>query len=190
VEGHGDDASVRILLQRIWSEVLKSGHAQVLKAIRWPKSKLVQPYELLRAVDLAALKVRTIESPDPRLILILLDADKDAPCLLGPELLETARRAHADLDIACVVANVEYETWFVASAPSLNEYIEIEQSEMPVDPEGSRLGKGWVQAHFKGIKYSETIDQPRMTAAMDLTRCLKLSPSFAKLCRDLSARSL
>jgi hypothetical protein len=83
-----------------------------------------------------------------------------------------------------VLAKIEYETWFVAAAESLRDYLDITES-VPDHPETS-AGKGWVQARFRGTKYSETIDQVRMTAAMDLSRCREGSPSFDKLCREIA----
>ena len=44
------------------------------------------------------------------------------------------------------------------------------------------------QRRFKGVKYSETVDQPAMTRAMNLAQCRLRSPSFDKLCRDLQGR--
>lgn len=189
VEGHGEDNAVRILLQRIWMELLGGEYIDVLKPLRVSKLKLVQPRELSRTVELAVrnLRLKPLASRDPEMVLILLDADEDAPCLLGPRLLEIARAQRFDSNIACVVANVEYETWFVASAPSLTGYLNLSRDEaLPDAPEVARLGKGWIQR--RRIKYSETVDQPAMTRAMDLTLCRSKSPSFDKLCRDLDAR--
>jgi hypothetical protein len=36
--------------------------------------------------------------------------------------------------------------------------------------------------------YAETVDQPRLTAAMDLQMCRERSKSFDKLCRELEKR--
>lgn len=58
---------------------------------------------------------------------------------------------------------------------------------MPQDPESQRLGKGWIERRFKGVKYSERVDQPKMTAKLDLNMCRDNSPSFDKLCRELEA---
>jgi len=189
VEGHGEDNAIRILLQRVWMELLGGEYIDVLKPLRVSKLKLVQPRELVRSVELAVrnLRLRTPVSGDPAMVLILLDADQDAPCLLGPRLLEIARAQRADADIACVVANVEYETWFVASAQSLTDYLNVSRDNvLPDAPETARLGKGWIQRRRN--KYSETLDQPAMTRAMDLALCRSKSPSFDKLCRDLEAR--
>lgn len=192
VEGHGEFQAIRSLLNRLWTEQLGGEHMDVLQPIRRPRSQLGTKEGLSRAISLAVLKLTAGQpSPDPCLILVLLDRDPDRkpPCVLGPELLEQARAARPDFDITCVLANTEYETWFVAAADSLTDYIQMLPGEsVPRSPEETGLGKSWVQRHFKGIKYSETVDQPAMTARMDLTLCRQRSPSFDKLYRELKKR--
>jgi hypothetical protein len=88
------------------------------------------------------------------------------------------------------VANVEYETWFVAAAESLGKYLQLRPAEsVPDAPEDQRCGKKWVETRFRGPKYSETQDQPAMTAAMDFSQARSRSPSFDKLCRELAQRA-
>ena len=188
VEGHGEQASaVRSLLTRVWTELLPGTYIDVLQPIRRPKSKLIQADELLRAVDLADLKLRETPLFRRQLILVLLDADMDAPCILGPRLLEivTERRAH--LDVSVVVANVEFETWFVAAAQSLSRYFDLAATPLSADPEVVRQGKATVRRLMHG-RYGETIDQPRLCSAMDLRLCRTRSASFDKLCRELEKR--
>ena len=187
VEGHGEQASISTLLTRLWI-YLGGQHLDVLRPIRLPRGKVTQPRELARAVDLAVLKLRDGDVGQPGLVLIVMDADRDLPCALGPELLASARKSRTDIDIACVIANVEYETWFVAGAESLGEDLEIESGQIPEEPEKMRCGKGWVEGRIRASKYSETIDQPGMTARLDLELCRRRSPSFDKLCRELEAR--
>lgn len=92
----------------------------------------------------------------------------------------------SDIEIACVIAKVEYEMWFVAAANSLRDLLTISPDEnIPLDPEADRLGKSWVADRFHAAKYSETVDQPRLTARMDLMDARQNSPSFDKLCREL-----
>jgi len=62
VEGHGEDLAVRILLRRLWTELLGGEHIEVLKPIRSSRTKLIQTPELERAVDLAVLKLRSASS--------------------------------------------------------------------------------------------------------------------------------
>jgi hypothetical protein len=91
--------------------------------------------------------------------------------------------------MACVLANVEYETWFAAAAESLTKYLDLPAGFTASEsPEDARHGKAWVKHYFRGTKYSETQDQPGMTAAMDLALCRRRSPSFDKLCRELEQR--
>lgn len=189
VEGHGEVASLPILLERIWFELIQGEYIAILRPpIRQPKGRLVQNKDdaLVKAVGLAAAKLRaSSHEVDTELVLVLIDADKDLPCVLGPQLLKTAREARRDKAIACVVANIEYESWFVAAAESLTDYLNLSEIEVPKDAEGGRHGKGWIEGRFKGVKYSETIDQPRMTSKLDLRTCRDRSPSFDKLCREL-----
>jgi hypothetical protein len=189
VEGHGEYESIRALLTRIWSELLDGAQIEVLRPIRHKRHQLVREAELRRAVDLAAKKLLAYlpEPAVPSLILVLLDADEDKPCQLAPTLLAWARAARSDMDIVCIVANVEYETWFIAAAESLSDYLDLD-SAIPDQPETARLGKGWIERRFRGTKYSETQDQPAMTAVMDLALCRARSPSFDKLCRELESR--
>lgn len=191
VEGHGEVPSVRILLERIWYELLQGEFIEVLQPIRQPRGRLASNKEgaLEKALNLAAGKLRARSGlQHPKLILILLDRNTDLPCQLAPSLLQIAHACRADQDVACVIANVEYETWFVAAAASLSEYLDLSKdASLPETPEKFGSGKAWIEQRFKG-RYSETVDQPRLTARMDLHACRSRSLSFDKLCRDLEAR--
>ena len=190
VEGHGEVNAIRILLRRIWMELLGGEYIDVVRPIRWARSKLLKEEELTRAVELALLNLASgIRGGDPAMVLVLLDAEGGAACVLGPELLGFAKRARPDADLSCVLAVVEYETWFVAAADSLRDYLRILPTDaIPDAPEESRSGKGWIERRFRGTKYSETVDQPKMTDAMNLSVCRERSPSFDKLCRELEKR--
>lgn len=186
VEGHGEQASVRILITRVWTELLGGEYVEVLSPIRMPRSKLVRPDELRRAIGIAQAKLAHVRNDEHGMILVLFDADDDRPCVLAPRLqLEIGDRS--DVDVALVIANVEYETWFVSAAESLESYLGAGVIP-PGDPEGVRAGKGWIQAHVRARKYAEPIEQPRMTAAMDLALCRARSGSFDKLCREFEKR--
>ena len=144
--------------------------------------------DLEKAVGLAFYKL--VQAGGKGLILILVDAEEDCQKLgpLGPLLLERAKKARGDADIACVIANVMYETWLVAAAESLGKYLDLGGVAVPADPEGERCGKGWIKQRMKSGKYTETADQAALTAAMDLRLCRKRCCSFDKLCRELKAR--
>ena len=163
VEGQGELDCIGILLRRIWSDLVGGDYIDV-KSVRQMRSRLyngeiVNQDGIRRAVGLAYEKLQLMPFPDdPALVLILIDADDDKPCELGPKLLRAAQVSHSHIRVACVVANVEYETWFVAAAESLADFLELSAGFPGVsDPEGSRLKKGWVDERFRDGSYSETI---------------------------------
>ncbi len=123
-----------------------------------------------------------------RLVLILIDSEGKCPKKLEPELVAWANEARSDADIACVLPHPMFETWFVAAASSLagNSGFPADLT-VPDDPEGNKLGKGWIKKKLSR-KYSETADQPRFAAKIDLALCRQNSPSFDKLCRELEKR--
>jgi hypothetical protein len=190
VEGHGEYESIRILLTRIGAELLDGAYLDVLRPIRHKRGQLAQHEKLSNAIQLAALKLADAASDPMRaLILVLADADEDLPCVLAPKMLQWAKNAQPGSDIACVLANPEYETWFVAAAESLQGHLNLPVDfTAPDDPEREHCGKHWVERNFRGAKYSETQDQASMAAKMDLTLCRKRSRSFDKLCRELEKR--
>lgn len=189
VEGHGEDASLRTLLQRMGSELFNA-YIEVSRPIRGKRMKLIRLGELERNIGHAIRRLREVESEDPAVVLVLLDADNDLPCQLGPAILGMAQAARSDIDVFCVIANVEYETWLVAGADSLQDDLDLSQDrEIPRDPEARRLGKAWIQQRFRTRpRYSPTAHQPSMTSRMDLRLARERSPSFDKLCRELEKR--
>lgn len=189
VEGDGEYACIRILLERVWYEVVGGEYIEVIRPVRQSRGKLLQEAELRRFVRLASgLLNEAPASDDPALVLILVDSERDCPKLVGPKLLAIGREVDPRVDVACVLAHVMYETWFVASAGSLGAYLECDPEAEPTDPEGAELGKSWIEKHFRFPKYRETQHQPAMTRAMDLAACRSRSPSFDKLCRELEKR--
>lgn len=192
VEGHGENAAVPILLRRIWVELLGGEFVDVMRPIREKRDRLVADRfeNLCNAVDLAVGKLRAAGADEcPGLVLVLVDAEEARSCQLGPSLLEHAKACRPDVDLTCVVATPCFETWFIAAASSLAEHLDTSGDvTLPESPEQDGLGKGWIKQRIRRAKYSETVDMPRLTAAMDLKLCRSQSPSFDKLCRELEAR--
>jgi hypothetical protein len=189
VEGHGEYEAIRKLLERIWHEVLGGDVIEVLRPFRQPQGNLLMEDDLKKAVDAIKIKLGPDHSNEPRkLVLILFDAEDRCPRDLAPRLLDWARESRSDADIACVLPNPMFETWFVAAAASLSGVNGLANPlAAPEDPEGNRLGKGWLKKQLPR-KYSEPIDQPRFASKMDLHECRAKSPSFDKLCRELEKR--
>ena len=190
VEGQGDEAAVRLLLQRVWTELLGGEYLEVVKPIRRSRGLLLgqDSGDLEKSIRFALLK---LEQYGGGLVLILIDAEDDCATYgpLGPLILQRALKLRSDIDIAVVIANVMYETWFVAAASSLTDYLDLpDEASIPANPEEERAGKGWIKQRIKSGKYSETADQSALTAKMDLALCRSRSPSFDKLCRELEKR--
>jgi len=117
VEGHGECESVPILIRRIANRFDPGLDVQLPHPIRIPKSKLLRPGELEKAVRLAAARSKADGG-----ILVILDSDDDCPATLAPDLLARMRAKRGDLPSAIVLANKEFESWFLASAQSLRGY--------------------------------------------------------------------
>ncbi|MBI2395733.1 MAG: DUF4276 family protein [Deltaproteobacteria bacterium] len=149
--------------------------------LRVHRQKLPKPGELERAVELMARKVG-----DGGKLLIVLDADSDCPATLAPALLSRARAQRADRDIAIVLAKREYEAWLVTAAHSLRGFRTLgREIEAPPDAEALPSPKGWLGSRMKA-GYSETIDQPALTAAFDVDAARR-APSFDKFVRDVAS---
>ena len=183
VEGSGDVKAVPVLVRRIIHEIDPVAPLTIsAPAIRVSRSKLVKPGEIERAVTLAVLKNNGFGG-----VLVLVDADDDCPGTLGPQLLARAKAARADMPMAVVLANHEYEAWFLASAASLRGRQGLSGTiEPPINPEGVRGAKEWLKNHMEGSrKYSETIDQLALTRHLDM-QAARQAASFDKLYRDLA----
>lgn len=178
VEGHGEVEAVPILIRRMASDI--GIYPDILPPMRVPASKLRKAGELERAVEFAARKCG-----DGGAILILLDADDDCPAELGPELLFRSVQARADRRIGVVLAKREYEAWFLAATESLAGRRGLPADlASPPDPEAIRDAKGWLADRMGGGSYSETTDQPALTAQFDMNAA-GTSDSFDKCRREI-----
>ena len=185
VEGHGEVKAVPTVIRRIASELDPSIVVDIPPPLRVPKTKLVKAElgELERSVEIMANKLR-----DKRAIVVLIDSDKDCPAELGPSLLERAKKARSDMFIAVVLAKMEFEAWFIAAAESLRGHRGLPiDLESPPNPEDIGDAKGWLERRMEGgRKYSETIDQPALSAIFDFEQAQKKSDSFDKYYREIA----
>ncbi|HEX8441067.1 DUF4276 family protein [Archangium sp.] len=179
VEGHGEVLAVPILLRRILQELAPTLNPSILHPHRVPRGQLVKEEGLRPAIELMARKVG-----DEGRILVLLDADNDLPCVLGPRLLAQAKTYRPDRDISVVIARREYEAWFLASVESLRGHRRLPETlAPPPTPEDIRDAKGWLDERMSD-GYSETLDQPALTSLFNLTTARR-ADSFDKLFREV-----
>jgi hypothetical protein len=195
VEGHGEDGAIRTLLEKIWYEHLGGDYIEVIPW-RGKQGRLLLPEGkgLRPVVKAAAIKLHATERTDfRRLLLIMIDTEghkENCPRTIAPELVKWAReeRSDAATEIACVLPNVMFETWFAAAAESLRGRNDLPADlPKPEDPERDGLGKSWVKKYLPR-KYKETVDQPRFVGHMSLTECWASSRSFRKLVKELEQR--
>ncbi len=181
VEGDGEVVALPVLLRRLCEWRSPTIYAELLPPIRVRRDRFLnRDDEFRRHLLLAAAKCG-----EEGWILVLLDADDDCPAEVANQILARARDVVPHRRVSVVLANREYEAWFIASAVSLNG-----QRGFAVGPhdaieaERPRDAKGWIKARMPGGAYGETTDQPAFSAQMDLTLAFANSRSFRKLCAE------
>lgn len=181
VEGHGEVQAAPILLRRIAQLTDPTLAVHTPTPIRVPRDRVIKPGELERSLELASRKLA-----GPGGVLVLLDSEGECPAHLGPTLRERAITVLRDRPVAVVLANQEFEAWFLAAAESLRGLCELPQDlAAPLDPEAIHGAKEWLRRQMpRGRTYRETLHQPALAARFDLRAALT-APSFDKLYREV-----
>ena len=184
VEGHGECEAVPVLVRRIARTIDAGFVPTILTPIRVPASRLRKDGELERSVTFASRKLQGRGG-----ILIIIDCDWEGSCPArdGPALLARARHARSDYPISVILANREYEAWFLAAAESLAGRRGLPETiAAPEYPELVRDAKGWLTRQMPhGRSYSETTDQPAFSSMFDMN-VARRSDSFDKCFREIS----
>lgn len=185
VEGYGDVEALPVLLRHVlamWGMFELTVHS----AIRRPRGHLVTKEGLQRAVRLGCL------NPNCAAVLVVLDADDDCPAELGRQLGEWAMEAALSIPCAVVLANREYEAWFLASLESLRGRRRIADDAVgPLDPDKVRDAKGFLNQYMPGTSpYVETRDQAALSRLIDVAQAAERSRSFRKLLKETQALAL
>lgn len=152
------------------------------KPFRVPRNKIVRAGEVEKAIRQSERKRAGAAA-----ILVLLDTDPDdCPVGISSMLVERAKSA-TRLPVAVVMAQLEYEAWFLGFKQSLRGACGIrEDAESLARAETIRGAKGRLVRNMQsGFTYKEKIDQPKLSAKLDLDECARNCPSFRKLLRDV-----
>lgn len=183
VEGDGEVAALPVLLRRIGEWLTPEVYAEISYPIRVRRDQFLnKENEFSRHLKLAASKCG-----EDGWILILFDADDDCPAELANQILKRAQAIINYRSISVVLANREFEAWFIASAESLHGHRGFNFSPDDfTDPEQPRDAKGWIKARMNSKSYGETTDQPAFSARIDLQKAYNRSRSFRKLCNEWS----
>jgi len=182
VEGHGEREAVPVLIRRIATQIDPGLVPIVSPLLRIPASRLKMQIE--RAVEFAARKL-----PGSGGIVILLDCDwlGGCPATDAPGLLGRATHVRPDLPIAVILANKEFENWFLAAATSLRGKRGLPADlRAPAKPEDVRGAKEWLSRKMQSRAYSPVEDQAALTAEFDMAAARKGADSFDKCYREIA----
>ena len=194
VEGHGEERAIPCLMRR-WLRYrgfCKFFEVPGLAINAKGCGKLKAPYDRLRHIGIEHYVEAALRNK-PDAILIVIDADEE--CLnrdpsngLGPKLVSRAKDVAGTIPLGVVVANREYEAWFLASITSIRaaglfpNRINVNGN---FNPELPRDCKGII-ASLMGCPYEETIHQLKLTERLTFSPKAKYrSPSYGKFQRDL-----
>ena len=182
VEGDGEVGAVPILLRRL-AERAGRHDIEVQPPIRVHRDKFLrQDQEFRRMLLLAQAKAQG------GTVLILLDADDDCPVTLAQEVHSKVVQWGISVRVLVVIANREYEAWFLAAAESLaGRRGLLRELSHPPGSEQIRNAKGWLSDRISQGRYHEVADQPALTAIFDMELAAQRSRSFQKLMKDLSS---
>jgi hypothetical protein len=183
VGGHGEAESLPILFRRIAGTLGQNLTVHVKPVLRVPESRLSKAGELEKHVEFAARSIGRHGG-----IFILMDCDGPDGCPKddAPAWLKRARDARPDMQISLVLANKEYEAWFIAAAESLHGRRGL-AADLTADPDPERIrgAKEWLSDRMpRNRPYSATIDQPALTAMFDM-QAARHADSFDKCYREI-----
>jgi Domain of unknown function (DUF4276) len=152
------------------------------------------------------VRIAMLRQPQPDLILILLDGDGAPPETLEAALLARARtQVPHDFPIGVVVANREYEAWFLAAFASRGFRRSLEQRGYYLRQRSLRRGvdveavsdckrqleslidfSGGESTGSRAARYRETTDQKEFTQLLPFRPFMaRRSPSFGRLLEQL-----
>jgi hypothetical protein len=110
-------------------------------------------------------------------ILVVLDAEDDAVCSLGPDLFTRAQTAAGPLPVRVCLAARQFENWLAAC-----EVHGTHWDPPPEDYEG-RGAESSIRARLPNGRYKKTTHQAQLTGGMDDALAASRCPSFARLLR-------
>ena len=178
VEGVGEVEAVPVLLRRLAAEMGVT-YVPLGRPIRRDRGHLVKREGLEKAIDLARRQTGCCG------ILVLFDADDLCAKTGAMPLQQEATRIAATLPCPVVLANKEFEAWFLASLEDLSER-PGGRTSYPGDPDQKRGAKEELERRL-AIYYHEPADQPKFVARINLRRTHERSRSFRKLVKEYRA---
>jgi hypothetical protein len=176
VEGQGDVEAAPILIRRIASDHYGRHDLRMRsRPFRVRRGRFSSRFDdLENAVSFLSNAAKSI--------IIVLDSDDDDPQQLRTGLETRAAVVASHVNTLVCPAVREYEAWFLASLGSMSGSLGV-KAGLPSEPncEEPRGAKGRFQGFLESGTYSETVDQPRFTRAIDIEEAMRNSGSFREL---------
>ncbi len=183
VEGEGEVHAVPPLVRRMLEDCGEF-EVQILRPIRVHRDQFLnngpQRSRYLRLAQAAVAGTQGV-------VIVLVDADDDCVAQLVSRLLPQIHEVIPSVPYGLVVANREFEAWFIAGVGSLAGQSGFHGDvSQPPDAESIRDAKGWLKRELiaSGV-YKEVIDQAQLAARVDWRLARQSSPSLDKFCREL-----
>lgn len=181
VEGDSERESLPVLVRRIASSIRPGLNIPIAPPWRVPRGRLLREGGLEQHVRASARQAGVGGA-----VLIVVDADDDCPKELVPIMRQRADSVGGiTCPISIVLAEREWESWFIASAEALRGHRGLKSDiQRPAIVEAIRDAKGWLSVR-KERGYSPVLDQPALTAIMDIDSARSCS-SFDKCYREIT----
>lgn len=112
-------------------------------------------------------------------VIVLLDADQDVVCDLGPQLVQRAE-AQVGVPVVIAIADKDFEDWLYCS-------IETLALDDAATWEAGRRGKNVIESLFDRGGYKKPVWQPKLTHRVDLSLARGRSHSLNRLLAKLEA---
>lgn len=187
VEGQGEVLALPLLLQRLHRHLGAPKRLEVNRPFRVKAPKFLHDSsERQRTLQFVAAKARQAGG----IVLVLLDSDARTdtrcPAELGPQLVAEAGRVAPDIPTLVVLAEREFESWFLAAAQSLQGMHGIPPNFAPTSSQLKRRdAKGQLNAVMRG-GYDPIQHQALLARAMDLDLAAASNASFARMADRLN----
>lgn len=172
VEGRGDEIAVP-LVARAWLQARGEYRDVVGKPVPCHgREKAIQKGGLERFVATAAARPGCVG------VLCTLDAEDDAACALGPDLLARVSGTLGK-DVVVALCEPKFEAWLVASAETM---------ELPgLEYDAGRDPEGLIKRALRPRKYIKPTWQPRLATRVDFDRAAERCPDLSRWLAKLEA---
>ncbi len=186
VEGQGEVEAVPKLLNKVLNEMGRYQFTVAPPRNAKGRGNLDKPGGLEKFIELSW------REPDCGATLVLMDADKACAVTLAHEYVRRIKAMSLRYPVVVVIAQCEYEAWFLASLPAIvgkqwQDQVGLpSDTEYPGDSEAIAGVKGWLNRQLPDDRsYKPAQDQVVLTAMLDLELTRRNSRSFRRLCHAL-----